>query len=132
MSFSSLLTVAVVQELYVTLFKRDRPLWALEFFGVGEGQFAPKSYGTFNRYLEWMLIIGLGVFTFFGALLLAYLVNAGTSTRASSATGALLCCAAPAFLIGLLLVLPVGLFVTSVIRRMWILYATRTDESQIK
>ncbi len=132
MSFSSLFTVAVVQELYVTLFKRDRPLWAFEFFGVGEGEFTPRNYGTFNRYLEWMLIIGLGVFTGIGAILIAYLVYAATAPKSFGPNAATLCCVVPAFFVGILLVLPVGLFVASVIRRMWILYSLRTDESKIK
>jgi MFS family permease len=132
MSFISLFTVAVVQELYVTLFKRDRPLWAFEFFGVGEGQFPPKDYGAFNRYLEWMLIIGLGAFSGISALLIAFFVYATTTTGSFGFNAASILCVIPSFFLGALLVLLVGLFIASVIRRVWILYSTRADESKIK
>jgi hypothetical protein len=131
MSFGSLFTVAVVQELYVTLFKRDRPMWAWEFFGVGEREFMPKDYGAFNRYLEWMLIIGLGAFTGISGLLIAYFVYLVTTPGAFGLNGASIFCVIPGFFLGALLVLPVGLFVASVTRRVWILYSMRTDQSKI-
>lgn len=132
MTFNSLFTVAVVQELYVTLFKRDRPLWAFEFFGVGERDLAPKDYGAFNRYLEWMLIIGLGAFVGISGLLIAYFVYMVTTPGSFGLNGASLLCVIPAFFLGSLLVLPTGLFIASVIRRVWILYSMRTDESRIR
>ncbi len=132
MSFSSLLTVAVVQELYVSLFKRDQPLWAFEFLGVGADEFIPKDYGWFNRYLEWILMIVLGAFTIICALLVAYFINVTTPPRSFGLNAGTLLCTVPTFLVGLLLFFAIGLFFTSVIRRMFILYSTRTDASRIK
>ncbi len=132
MSFSSLLTVAVVQELYVSLFKRDQPLWAFEFLGIGADEFIPKDYGWFNRYLEWMLMIGLGTFTGICAILIAYFVYKTTPPRALGMNAATLLCTVPSFFVGLLLFFAIGLFFTSVIRRMFILYSMRTDGSRIK
>ena len=121
MDFISLLSVAVVQELHLTLFKRDEPLWLWLFVGLGENQVTPRDYGAFNRYLEWALVIGLVVFTLVGAILLALFANS---------IGALLC-AMPAFIVGLILMFFVGLFFASVIRRLAILYSLRAEEDKI-
>jgi hypothetical protein len=122
MNFTSLLTVAVVQELYVSLFKRDEPLWVWAFLGIGSDKIIPRDYGKWNRYLEWALVIGLIIFSIVGALLIATFANS---------IGALFC-AMPAFLVGAVLMFFVGLFSASVIRRLFILYSMRTDESNIQ
>jgi len=121
MSFTSLLTVAVVQELHVSLFKRDEPLWLWLFLGFGEDHATPRDFGAFNRYLEWALVIGLVVFTLVSAILIALFSNS---------IGALTC-AIPAFLVGIALMFFIALFFASVIRRLFILYAMRADEGKI-
>lgn len=121
MDFTSLLTVAVVQELYVSLFKRDEPLWIWLFLGLGEDKVTPRDYGALNRYLEWALVIGLVVFTFVSAILMALFANS---------IGALTC-AVPAFIVGIALMFFVALFFASVIRRLFILYALRADDEKI-
>ncbi|MGE5141513.1 MAG: hypothetical protein ACM3JD_18755 [Rudaea sp.] len=133
MSFISLFCVAVVQELYVTLFKRDRPIWAVEFLGIGEGQFPPVDYGWYNRYVEWGLMIVLLAFAGIAAVLFGafgYALGSPASSTGLSASG--LVCGVPIFFIGFLVVLPVGLFGVSVIRRLLILYSMRAQESVIK
>jgi hypothetical protein len=122
MDFASLLTVAVVQELHVSLFKRDEPLWIWLFLGLGEDKVTPRDYGALNRYLEWALVIGLIVFTLVSAILLALFANSINA----------LLCALPAFIVGMILMFFVGLFFASVIRRLAILYSMRTDEDSIK
>ncbi len=129
MSFGALLTVAVVQELHLSLFKRDRPLWAFEFLGIAEGIFPPREYGTFNRYLEWMLMIAMGAMTLVASFLLASFVY--STALPSNAIGLTFILSFIAFLIGLLVFFPVALFITSVIRRLFILYATRATLAQI-
>ena len=129
MSFISLLTVAIVQELHQSLFERVRPIWAFEFLGVGSDAFLPRDYGKLNRYLEWMLMIALFVFTIIAALLGAAFVNSFASPR--GVTAATLVCVLPAFLFGAVLAFAVGLFFTSVVRRLFILYAQRADEGKI-
>ncbi len=121
MNFTSLVTVAVVQELYISLFKRDEPLWLWQFVGVGENEITPRDYGKWNRYLEWGLVIGLIVSTIMGASLLALLANS---------IGSLLC-AMPAFLFGAVLLFLVGLFFASAIRRLFIFYTMRADGDEI-
>ena len=121
MDFISLLTVAIVQELYVSLFKRDEPLWIWLFLGFGEDKATPRDFGAFNRYLEWALVVGLVVFTLIGAILLGMFANSIGSAL----------CAMPAFIVGLVLMFFVALFFASVIRRLFILYAMRADENNI-
>ncbi len=129
MSFLSLLTVAIVQEIYLALYQRDRPLWAFEFLGVGSDAFLPRDYGKLNRYLEWMLMIFLFAFTVISGLLIAAFINALVSPRGIGA--ATLLCVLPAFLFGGALAFCVGLFFASVVRRVAILYALRTEEGRI-
>ncbi len=130
MGFTSLLTVAIVQELYLTLFKRDRPIWAFEFLGVGGDLFDPKDYGRWNRYLEWLLIIGIGVMSGIAALLIATFVYAIAVPTEGSAAPALLLCVFPSFPLGALLVFPLALFMASVVRRLFILYSARAGGTE--
>ncbi len=134
MSFLSLLAVATVQELHVSLYKRDSPIWAFEFFGAGDGEIATVDYGVFNRYLEWMLIIGLGTFTGLCAFLLAYFIYAVMLPPPQSLglNAATLLCVTPAFFVGGLLTFPVGLLLVSIVRRVFILYSRRTHASEIE
>ncbi len=131
MNFTSLLTVAVVQELYMTLFHRDRPIWVWEFLGIGSERMIPRDYGKWNRYLEWGLVIGLFVFTIVSAILIAAFVDSIASPRGVSLSSATLVCALPAFLVGGVFTFFAGLFLASVIRRISILYSMRTDEDKI-
>lgn len=133
MDFTSLLTVAVIQELYTTLFLRDRPIWAFEFLGVSGDFIWGQDYGALNRYMEWGLMIGLFSFTLISAILGAFFVYTVTvPTLQSSGTSYAAClCIAPAFLLGGLFAFTVGLFIASVIRRVFILYSMRADESKI-
>lgn len=131
MNFTSLLTVAVVQELYVSLFKRDEPLWIWAFLGIGGDHIIARDYGKWNRYLEWVLVIGLSIFSLISALLIAAFVGALTAPRPGATSGATLLCVAPAFLVGAVLAFFIWLFFASVIRRVSILYTMRTDEDKI-
>lgn len=133
MDFTSLLTVAVIQELYTTLYLRDRPIWAFEFLGVSGDFVMGQDYGPLNRYVEWMLMIGLFSFTLVSAILGAFFVYTVTITplQSSGYTYAVCLCIAPAFLLGGLLAFTAGLFVASVIRRVLILYSMRADEGKI-
>lgn len=121
MNFISLLTVAVVQEMYLAIFVRTEPLWIWRFFGAGEDSMTTRDFGKWNQYLEWGLIIGLAIFTLGGASLMAVFANSIGS----------LVCAVPGFLLGIAFMFLVGLYFASVLRRLFILYATRADESQI-
>jgi len=129
LSFISLLTVAIVQELHQSLFERTRPLWAFEFLGVGSDAFLPRDYGKLNRYLEWMLMILLFAFTIIAALLGAAFVNSFASPR--GITAATLVCVLPAFIFAGALAFFAALFFTSVVRRLFILYAQRAEEGKI-
>ncbi|MGB8648516.1 MAG: hypothetical protein WCF84_24990 [Anaerolineae bacterium] len=129
MSFNSLLTVAIVQELYLTLFKRDRPLWAFEFLGMAEEIFSPRDYGWINRYLEWVLIILIGVLSIGSALLMGIFVY--QLTTANGITVVAIVSTVAAFLLDLLIVFPISLFLGSVIRRIFVLYSTRANPQHI-
>ncbi|MBI3741525.1 MAG: hypothetical protein HY257_07185 [Chloroflexi bacterium] len=129
MSFISLLTVAIVQEIYLALNQRNRPLWVFEFLGVGSDAFLPRDYGKLNRYLEWFLMIFLFAFTVVSGLLIAAFINSITTPNNVSA--ATLLCVMPAFLFGGALAFFVALFFASVARRVAILYAQRADEGKI-
>ncbi len=129
MSFGSLLTVAIVQELYLTLFKRDRPLWAFEFLGMAEDMFAPRDYGMINRYLEWALMILTGAVTLVSGFLMASF--AYHLTPPGQAGPMTLVGAGLAFLLGVLVAFPLILFIASVIRRMFVLYSTRANVVKI-
>lgn len=133
MGFSSLLTVAIVQELYNTLVKRDEPLWFLEFLNVVPDVGREKDYGAFNRYLEWTLLISAGVFAAAIGLLLAYFGYAtGADIYAGSARANLMgfVCGASSCLFGGILALAFALFGASVIRRVSLLYTLRAKEEK--
>ncbi len=129
MSFNSLLTVAIVQELYLTLFKHDRPLWAFEFLGMAEEIFAPRDYGWINRYLEWVLIVLIGVLSIGSALMTAIFVYQFTTPNGLSVLAIL--ATIGSFVLGFVMSFPVSLFLGSVIRRMFILYSARAVPQQI-
>lgn len=134
MDFTSLLTVAVIQELYTSLYLRDRPIWAFEFLGVGGDFILAQEYGALNRYVEWTLMIGLFCFTLVSAILGAFFVYTVTVPvlQSSGMTFAACLCVIPTFLLGGLFAFTVGLFIASVIRRVFILYSTRADDSKLE
>lgn len=135
MGFVSLLTVAIVRELYETFTRREEPLWFWEFLGVAERHSERRDLGAFNRYLEWALLIGAGGVAFVITLLLGYVGYAvgaslyGFSSR-SSLAGFL--CGGFSCLIGGVVTLALALFAASVIRRVSILYALRAEEAKAK
>lgn len=131
MSFTSLLTVAAVQELYVSLFKRDEPLWIWQFLGIGGEHIIARDYGKWNRYLEWALVVGLFIFSLIIAILIAAFTDSLTAPRPGASSPATLLCVVPAFLVGAVLAFFICLFFASVIRRLFILYSMRTDEDKI-
>lgn len=131
MNFTSLLTVATVQELHVSLFKRDEPIWLWQFLGIGGDRIIARDYGKWNRYLEWALVIGLFAFSLIIALLIGAFVDSLTAPRPGAASGATLLCVFPSFLVGAVLAFFVCLFFASVVRRLFILYSLRTDEDKI-
>jgi hypothetical protein len=64
--------------------------------------------------------------------LLAFLVNAATTRPGALGFNAALCvCVAPAFLVGALITFAIVLFITSVIRRLFILYSMRAEKDKI-
>ncbi len=131
MDFTSLLTVAVVQELYTSLFQKDSPLWIWEFFGIGSEHAISRDYGRWNRYLEWAVVIGLFGLTIVSTILIAAFVNSVASPRGLAISSATLLCVFPAFVLGGIFSFFVWLFFASVIRRLFILYSMRTDEDKI-
>lgn len=131
MGFLSLLTVAIVRELYETFGKREEPLWFWEFVGVAERQSERRDMGAFNRYLEWGLLIGAGGVAFALTMLLAYFgyaVGASLYGFSSRANLAGFLCGGFSCLFGGIVALALSLFIASVIRRVSILYTLRAEE----
>jgi len=147
MSFSSLLTVATAQELHSTLTVHDRPWWVWNLLGVfgeeaglvaveetalgdtpGERLQVRRNYGAYNRYLEWMLLLGALVFALLSGMLLSvygYQIGQVSGTANPGFTGAL--CAFSSCFVGLLFALGLGLFSAGIIRRASLLYTLRAE-----
>lgn len=143
-SLTGMLALAIIIELYESLFVKDRPLWLFSLFkslGATESSreddyYREVDYSVVNRYVEWFLVVMLVGFAVITAALSAAFVNqlvgdpvGGASARNTGSSGAWFSVVV-ACIVGFVFWGLAGLFGISVVRRILVFYAMREEEGK--